>query len=110
MAAADQASAAVSRELWISFSALLRSYAAGLWQSVPGATFAEEATDTELALTLDRNRVEFRLDRSDGSGWWRRNGDEGGVFSFTEDGLVSLEGETPVEMDTAAELLTEKLL
>ena len=109
-----QARRQVLYELWISFAALIRSYAAALAMAAPGSEF-EVADRGACGLQIENasKKLDLELDKAGGSGCWSLT--EGarsdtGEFRMDEDGRVSLDGNGPMEMDAAAEILTAKIL
>lgn len=95
-------SAAVHRELWISWGSLLRSYAAA--HGLNSHQFAViEFGEDEIVVRAGSKWVRFtqvELEKSDGSRT---------TFALNEDGTVSVDGKMD-EMDFAAERLTRELM
>ena len=95
-------SAAVHRELWISWASLLRSYAAA--HGLNSHQFAViEFGEDEIVVRAGGKWVRFthgELEQSDGSRT---------AFALNEDGTVTLDGKMD-EMDFAAERLTRELM
>lgn len=105
-------------ELWISFTALLRAYAAAASLALPGG--ALEITDRngglELCTALKSMRIDF--DSQTGSGRFTTSSAEtsttaSGSFTLNESGTVNLDehaSNSPLEMDAAAEAIIARIL
>ncbi len=95
-------SAAVHRELWISWASLLRSYAAA--HGLNSHQFAViEFGEDEIVVRAGGKWVRFthgELEKSD---------DSRTTFALNEDGTVTLDGKMD-EMDFAAERITRELM
>jgi hypothetical protein len=104
----------VTRELWTSFAALVRSYAAALTMAAPEAT--QIADDSRLTIANGDKVLALTFDDASSTGQWtlsQKNvtaDTQNGSFRIAEDGRVSLNENSPKEMDEAAEVLTAKIM
>ena len=107
-------------ELWISFTALVRSYVAAndLAKPVCGHALVDEGDDGFLTLRGERKTLVLEFDASTGTGRWAVYEDDPGPervlgrgkFRFDEDSQVWLSDETAtVELGVAAERFTAKV-
>jgi hypothetical protein len=100
----DAGSEAALRELWISFTSLLRSYFAML-QVVGGETAAEVTgfDPTSFEVRSPRHTLAMRFDPVTGAGTWSLP-PLSGTFELLPDGLVKWSSlPAPAEMDQVAE-------
>ena len=99
---AGSLTAALHRELWISWASLLRSYAAA--HGLNSNRFAViEFGEDEIVVRVDAKWVRFthgEMEKSDGGR---------AVFELNEDGTVLVDGKMD-EMDFAAEVVTRELM
>jgi hypothetical protein len=100
---AAAAEAMISSELWVSFSSLLRSYAAAA--SLNSAESAEvAATDHSISIAAGSARLEMLCNTATGAGNWSlrsSNQDRQGRFELLPDGRIELDG-TTLDLDHAA--------
>lgn len=108
------------QELWISFTALLKAYAAAASFALPGnATEVKDREDSGLEICTAAKALHFSFDCQSGSGQWSVSPAVGtsiapsGSFHIDEDGKVNLDdsaSSSPLEMDAAAEVLIARIL
>ena len=107
-------------ELWISFTALVRSYVAAndLAKPVSGHALVDEGDDGFLTLRGERKTLVLEFDASTGTGQWAAYEDDPGLermlgrgkFRFDEDSQVWLSDEAAaVELGVAAEKFTARV-
>lgn len=106
-------------ELWISFAALLRAYAAAASLAIPGGALEiKDRNDGGLELCTASKSMKILFNSQSGSGRFTTSSAEGsttasGSFTLTESGTVNLDDPasgTPLEMDAAAEALIARIL
>jgi hypothetical protein len=119
-AAAQGLHARVSAELWTSFVALVRSYAAAGDLAKPPAkrTLVDVSDGRALTLRGERKALTLRFDDLTGQGEWMVNREghgrgkalESGTFRFDEESRVVLGSRAEkLEMEVAAEEFTSKV-
>ena len=90
-------------ELWTSWASLLRSYAAAHGLSAPQHAVVEVSAE-EITLRVGSRWMRFtasELQQSDGAAM---------SFALNEDGTVTIDGDSPEEMDFAAERLAREMM
>ena len=104
------------QELWISLASLVQSYAAAAMIAMPGES-CECSRDAQGGVSVQAGNRRLTVSRlgTAGEGRWLVESSEreilaSGELSLDEQGLVSLDGNAPTEMDAAAEILTAKIL
>jgi hypothetical protein len=108
------------QELWISFAALLKSFAAAVSLALPGGAMKISDRDgCGLQFCTASKVLEIAFDSQSGSGQWSIKSLDGsttassGAFVIDRAGTVSLDGiasGSPMEMDAAAETLAARIL
>lgn len=108
------------QELWTSFAALLRAYAAAVSLALPeGALEITDREDCGLQFCTASKVIHIAFNSQSGSGHWsiqpqnESTTASSGTFKIHESGTVSLDGiasGSQMEMDAAAETLTARIL
>lgn len=108
------------QELWISFAALLKAYAAAVSLALPeGALNITDRETGGLEICTASKTLSISFDSLGGSGQWSVTSPKenitasSGAFKIHPAGNVSFDGsasEPPLEMDAAAEALTARIL
>jgi hypothetical protein len=108
------------QELWISFSALLKAYAAATSLAMPeGAVKVTDRESGGLQINTASKALTISFDCRRGSGQWsvgpadKNSIASSGSFQIDEHGRVTLDdpaSSNPLEMDAAAEALIARIL